>query len=56
MKLIGTILIFAGLCLASADPAPHIPFTTHLAVAGFAMLMVVVGMFTLHKHTKYNLS
>lgn len=49
MKLIGTILIFAGLCLASADPAPHVPFTTHLAVAGFAMLMVVVGMFTLHK-------
>jgi hypothetical protein len=52
MKLIGTLLILAGLVVASADPAPHVPLSTHLTVAGFAMLMVVVGMFTLHKHTK----
>lgn len=48
MKLIGTILIFVGICLASAEPAPHIPLSTQLIVAGFAMLLVVAGMFTLH--------
>jgi hypothetical protein len=52
MKFIGAMLILTGLCLASADPAPHVPFTTHLLVAGSAMFMVVLGMFTLHRQTK----